>query len=106
MALGDPVWIWTRRAGAELDGDGRFVSPDRNRWSGICVAGLQVADSVGSCGTAHLHESVVGVVFGLEERRRRMVSLRAPNYHDPSCDIGHRLFHTVANDSWYFSNIF
>jgi len=58
------------------------------------VACLQVADSVGGCGTAYLHESLVGIIFGLQKCGRRLVPVSPTDFHVYSCHIGHPALHT------------
>jgi hypothetical protein len=49
-----------------------------------------VADSVGSCGSTHLHESLVGTIFCLE---RRLVPVCAADSHNSPCDIAQPVFY-------------
>jgi hypothetical protein len=52
------------------------------------MARLQMADSVGSCGTTHLHDSLVGFISCLQKRCRWLVPACSADSHNSSCDIG------------------
>jgi hypothetical protein len=50
-----------------------------------------MAEPVGRHCTAHLHESLVGLVFRRKERHWRLVAVRPTNNDDTACDIRYPL---------------
>ena len=56
------------------------------------MAGLPMAEPLGGCGPAHLYESLVGVVFGRQDRDRRLVPVHASE----SDDVAGHPYHPVS----------
>jgi hypothetical protein len=58
-----------------------------------------MAESLGGGGVAHLHESLVGVVFRRQDRNRRLVPVHASESDDASGYLYHTVSDTITGGS-------
>ena len=75
LALCRAFRMGSRRKERKPSGGGRLVFLDRIWRSALRTAGLPLAESLGPHGSPHLHESLVGVIFRLQNGYRWLVPL-------------------------------
>jgi hypothetical protein len=64
-----------------------------------------MAEPLGSCGSAHLYESLVGVVFRRQDRDRRVVPVHASESDNAAGYCYHSISDTTKSDNCYLSRL-